>query len=73
MKGMNLGIPSVQSYLDADKLGSRLKLPPGYKFRTAVLPDDLVLLPATGIAMIMPDDLNNVYDRTGPGYSNYKP
>jgi hypothetical protein len=32
MKGMNLGIPPVQSYADAANLGSRLKLPPGYKF-----------------------------------------
>ncbi len=73
MKGMDLGLHPVQSYADAANLGSRLKLPPGYKFRTAVLPEDLVLIPATGVAAIMPDDLNNVYDRTGPGYSNYKP
>jgi hypothetical protein len=73
MKGMNLGVHPVQSYADAADLGSRLRLPPGYKFRTAVLPEDLVLIPVTGTAMIMPDDLNNVYDKTGPGYSNYKP
>jgi hypothetical protein len=73
MKGMDLGVHPVQSYADAANLGSRLKLPPGYKFRTAVLPEDLVLIPETGIAKIMPDDLNNVYDITGPGYSNYKP
>jgi hypothetical protein len=73
MKGMSLGLHPVQSYADAANLGSRLKLPPGYKFRTAVLPQDLVLIPETGTAKIMPDDLNNVYDITGPGYSNYKP
>jgi hypothetical protein len=73
MKGMNLGVHPVQTYADAANLGSRLKLPPGYKIRTAVLPKDLVLIPETGTAKIMPDDLNNVYDITGPGYSNYKP
>ena len=74
MKGMNLGLNPTQSYETAKDLGSRLKkLPPGWKFRVAVLPEDLVLLPATGVAEIMPDELFNVYDRVGPGYSNYKP
>jgi hypothetical protein len=74
MKGMNLGLNPTQSYETAKDLGSRLKkLPPGWKFRVAVLPEDLVLIPATGTAQIMPDELFNVYDRTGPGYSNYKP
>jgi hypothetical protein len=74
MKGMNLGLNPTQSYETAKDLGSRLKkLPPGWKFRVAVLPEDLVLIPTTGIAEIMPDELFNVYDKTGPGYSNYKP
>lgn len=74
MKGMNLGLKPTQSYETAKDLGSRLtKLPPGWKFRVAVLPEDLVLIPATGTAQIMPDELFNVYDITGPGYSNYKP
>jgi len=52
---------------------SRFKeLPPGWKVRTKVLDQDLVLVPATGIATIMPDEFFNVYDKTGPGYSNYK-
>jgi hypothetical protein len=25
------------------------------------------------MATIMPDEFLNVYDKTGPGYSNYKP
>jgi hypothetical protein len=74
MKGMNLGLKPTESYETAKELGSRLKkLPPGWKFRVAVLPEDLVLIPTTGIAEIMPDELFNVYDRTGPGYSNFKP
>jgi hypothetical protein len=31
------------------------------------------MIPETGIATIMPDEFFNVYDKTGPGYSNYKP
>ena len=74
MKGMDLGLNPTQSYETGKDLGNRLKkLPAGWKFRVAVLPEDLVLLPATGVAQIMPDELFNVYDRTGPGYSNYKP
>lgn len=73
MKGMNLGLKPVQSYAEAPDLGRRLKLPPGYRFRAVVLPAELVLIPADGIARIMPDDLDNVYDLAGPGYSNFKP
>jgi hypothetical protein len=32
-----------------------------------------ILVPENGIATIMPDEFFNVYDKTGPGYSNYKP
>ena len=27
----------------------------------------------SGVAAIIPDEFFNVYDKTGPGYSNYKP
>jgi hypothetical protein len=73
MKGFEQGLKPTQTYEDAKNLGSQLKLPAGWKFRTRVLDEDLVLIPATGIATIMPDDHFNVYDKTGPGYSNYKP
>jgi hypothetical protein len=49
------------------------QLPPGWKYRTRVLDLDLIMIPQTGIATIMPDEFFNVYDKTGPGYSNYKP
>ena len=38
-----------------------------------VLDTDLLLVAETGVATIMPDELFNVYDKTGPGYSSYKP
>ena len=49
------------------------KLPAGWKYRTKILDKDLILIPATGVATIMPDEHFNVYDKTGPGYSSYKP
>ena len=74
MKGYNEGLKPAMSYEQAvAKLGSRLTLPAGWKFRDKVLEQDLVLIPETGTARIMPDNLFNVYDITGPGYSNYKP
>ena len=74
MKGYNEGIHPAMSYAKGSTtLGKRLTLPAGWKFRDKVLTKDLVLIPATGTAMIMPDNLFNVYDKTGPGYSNYKP
>lgn len=30
-------------------------------------------VPETGIATMIPDEFFNVYDKTGPGHSNYKP
>ena len=55
-------------------LGSRLKLPPGWKFRAPVLEQDLILTPdKDGIAHITQDDFGNTYDRAGGPYSNFKP
>jgi hypothetical protein len=33
----------------------------------------LIEVPEAGVATIMPDEFFNVYDKTGPGMSNYKP
>jgi hypothetical protein len=75
MKGFQQGVKPAYTFEEFVATGaSRFKnLPPGWKFRTKVLDQDLVLVPETGIAMIMPDEFFNVYDKTGPGYSNYKP
>lgn len=74
MKGMELGLGSKKTYKSiAATLDKDRKLPPGWKGRTIILDRDLILIPKTGIATIVPDNLFNVYDKTGPGYSNYKP
>ncbi len=75
MKGFELGIKPTHTFeqFSADPASYFKKLPPGWKFRTKVLDQDLKLVPETGVATIMPDEMFNVYDKTGPGYSNYKP
>jgi len=54
-------------------LGDALKLPQGWKFRTAVLPNELVLEPKAGSASVVQDDKGNLYHSTGPRQSNFVP
>jgi hypothetical protein len=37
------------------------------------LDQDLIEVPESGVATIMADEFFSVYDKTGPGMSNYKP
>ena len=48
-------------------------LPQGWKVRVKTLEQDLNEKPEGGVATIMSDEFFNVYDKTGPGMSNYKP
>jgi hypothetical protein len=75
MKGIEIGIPAQYTYdqYAANQTTMYKKLPQGGKVRTRILDQDLILIPETGVATIMPDEFFNVYDKTGPGYSNYKP
>jgi hypothetical protein len=75
MKGFELGLQPRWTFEEfaRDPASHFKQLPPGWKFRTKVLDQDLIMVPQTGIATIMPDEFFNVYDKTGPGYSNYKP
>ena len=50
------------SYADLPKLGTRLKLPPGWKFRVKVLDQDLGIGAIDGIAHIVQDDLEGTYN-----------
>ena len=54
-------------------LGDGLRPPQGWKFRTVVLPKDLVLEPKAGSAAVIQDDKGNVYRLTGPRQSNFVP
>ena len=74
MKSMSLITYPDQRFDELGTLGSRLNLPPGWKFRAPVLERELILTPdKDGIAHITQDDFGNTYDRAGGPYSNYQP
>lgn len=75
MKGFQLGMKPSYTYEEfiAAGAGNFKKLPPGWKVRIKTLDKDLIEVPENGVATIMPDEFFNVYDKTGPGMSNYKP
>ena len=75
LKGFQLGLNPKQTYDEflAKGAANYKKLPPGWKVRVAVLEKDVIEIPETGVATIMTDELFNVWDKTGPGMTNYKP
>ena len=73
MKSASLIKEPNQKFEDLKDLGSRLKLPPGWKFRSPILEQDLVFMTDNGKTMITQDDIGNTYDHVGGPYSNYKP
>ena len=73
MKSASLIVDPNQKFEDLQNLGSRLKLPAGWKFRTLILEQDLVFMTDNGATNITQDDLGNTYDRVGGVYSNHKP
>jgi hypothetical protein len=75
MKGFQLGLKPQHTYHEflAAGGGQFKKLPAGWKFRIITLEKDLIEKPEGGVATIMADEFFNVYDKTGPGMSNYKP
>lgn len=75
MKGFQLGLKPQHTY-DEFRATAPTKfktLPKGWKVRVKTLERDLIEKPEGGVATIMSDELFNVYDKTGPGMSNYKP
>ncbi len=73
MKSYSLVLDSTMTREKVPAMLAKLKLPAGWSYRVKVLEKGLKLVPETGVATILPDDLDNVYDLTGPGFSNYKP
>ena len=75
MKGFQVGLKPQYTYDEFVAAGQSQfkKLPPGWKFRVKTLEEDYIEKPEGGLATIMPDEFFNVYDKTGPGMSNYKP
>jgi hypothetical protein len=73
MQAYSLIVDPNLTYDSLGSLGSKLKLPPGWKFRVKVLDEDLTIRAVNGIAHIMQDDLENTYDLCAGGSSNYQP
>ena len=75
MKGFQLGLTPKHTYEQfvAAGQGQFKQLPPGWNFRVKTLERELIETPAGGVATIMADEFFNVYDKTGPGMSNYQP
>ena len=75
MKGFQLGLKPQHTYDEFRSAGAAnfQKLPKGWKVRVVTLDKDLVEKPKGGVATIMADEFFNIYDKTGPGMTNYKP
>lgn len=75
LKGFQLGLKPQETYQEFMAAGASnyKKLPKGWKVRVKTLEKDLIETPEGGVATIMSDEFFNVYDKTGPGMSNYKP
>lgn len=73
MKSASLIVDPRQKLDDLKDLGSRLKPPAGWKFRSPILEQDLDFMTDNGKTMITQDELGNTYDRVGGSYSNFKP
>lgn len=75
MKGFEEGLKPKHTYQEFLEKGASLykKLPEGWSVRVKVLEKDLIETPENGVASVMPDEFFNVFDKTGPGMTNYKP
>lgn len=75
LKGFQLGLNPQQTYQEflAKGASNYKKLPPGWKLRITTLEKDVIEIPDNNLATIMTDELFNVWDKTGPGMTNYKP
>jgi len=75
MKALELGIGTKYTYEEfvAAGQGNFKELPPGWKFRVRKLTQDLIEAPESGVATVVADEFFNVYDKTGPGMTNYQP
>ena len=73
MHAYSLIVDPNLKYDSLNDLGSRLKLPPGWKFRVKVLDQDLTIRAVDGIAHILQDDLQNTYDLCTGGAASFMP
>jgi len=73
MQAFNQNVIKDLNYDSLPQLGTKLKLPTGWKFETKVLPKDLTLVAPNGRQTIVSDDANSIYNGCTPGACSYKP
>ncbi len=75
LKGFQLGLNPQQTWQEylAKGAASYKQFPAGWKFRIKTLEQDVIEIPDNNLATIMTDELFHVWDKTGPGMTNYKP
>ena len=66
-------IDPTLTYDDLKNLGSKLKLPEGWKFRVATPDKELIVSTPLGYHWIVQDDLGNTYDACKEGACNLQP
>jgi len=75
LKGFQLGLNPKQTYDEFLAAGQNnfKNLPQGWKVRVIILEKDVIEIPETGVATIMSDEMQNIWDKCGPGMTNYIP
>lgn len=73
MKSYTNSVDKNLTYENLTTLNTKLKLPPGWSYRSKVLETNITMVPVNGTARITQDDLGNVYDSIDNGTTNYKP
>jgi len=73
MKSYSKSVDPNLTYDGLQTLGTRLKLPPGWKYRVEVRDQDLTIAPVNGTQRITQDELQNTYDACDEGACTYKP
>jgi hypothetical protein len=73
MKSYTNVVDKNLTYEDLPKLGEKLKMPTGWKYRVVVLLQDLIENPVGSVQRIAQDELQNTYDACDEGAFNYKP
>ena len=75
LKGFQLGLRPTQTWEEflAKGAANYKKLPAGWKLRVMTLDQDVIEIPDNNLATIMTDELFHVWDKTGPGMTNYRP
>lgn len=73
LQAWDMTVDTSLTYDGLKDLGSKLKLPDGWKFRTKVIDQDLVIKAVNGKARIMQDDLQGTFDACLPGMCSFVP